>query len=70
MKRGQRAALIMLAISVLVFLLSLLLLMVSVVLPVLLVVGAVGFIAALLVGLGAIWPVATVWWFNRKQSST
>ena len=67
MQRGQRTSMILLGVAVLVFLLSLVLAGLSLLAPPLLAVGVLGFVAALLFGLGAIGPVATVWWFNRNR---
>jgi hypothetical protein len=66
MKSGQRAALGMLAAAMVIFLASLGISAVSLAMPPLLVVGVLGLVAALLFGLGAVYPVVSVWWFNRK----
>jgi hypothetical protein len=49
-----------------IFLASLGISAVSLAMPPLLVVGVLGLVAALLFGLGAVYPVVSVWWFNRK----
>lgn len=67
MKRGQKAALAMLVAAIVLFLLSLLVSAASLLLPVLLALGVLGMMAALLVGLGAVYPLAAVWWFNREH---
>lgn len=67
MKRGQRAALIILGVAVGIFLLSLILTGVGFFAPPLLVIGSIGMVLAVLVGLGAILPIAIVWSFNRSQ---
>ncbi len=69
MKRGQKAAFTLLAVAVILFLVSLLVAAASMLLPVLLALGVLGLMAALLVGLGAIYPLAAVWWFNREHGS-
>ena len=69
MKLGQKAALTVLIVAVIIFLLSLLLSAASLLLPALLAIGVIGLVVALIVGLGSIIPIATVWWFNRSQLS-
>jgi hypothetical protein len=69
LKRARRAALAILGIGVLIFLLSLLVTAASVVLPMLLVVGVIGLTVSLIIGPGAIIPILIAWWFNRSQSS-
>jgi len=70
MKRGQRAALIILGVAVGIFLLSLILAGVGFFAPPLLLIGSIGMVLAVLVGLGAILPIAIVWNFNRSQNPT
>lgn len=69
MKRAKRAAAIIVGVAVLVFAISLLLSAASLITPPLLAIGVLGLIIALLVGAGAILPIATVWWFNRNKGS-
>ncbi|MBN1148492.1 MAG: hypothetical protein JXA78_14635 [Anaerolineales bacterium] len=70
MKQATRTAWIVLGVAILIFVLSLLLSAAALVMPALLAVGALGLLAALLVGTGAILPIATVWWFNRRQGDS
>jgi hypothetical protein len=67
-KRAQRTTITLLVIAALLFLISLALATASIFLPPALAIGVLGIVAALLVGLGALIPVATVWWFNRSQT--
>lgn len=67
MKQGRRAALIILGIAALIFVLSLILSAASALMPVLLALGVLGLAIALLVGASAVLPIATVWWFNRRS---
>lgn len=67
MRRAQRAALVLLVAALVIFLLSLALTVVGVAAPPLLAGGGFGLVLALLVGLSALVPVATVWGFNRQQ---
>jgi hypothetical protein len=67
MKRAQRAALAILGAAAVVFLLSLLLSVLAVALPALLAVGVFGLAMALLLGMAAIYPPASVWWFNKNE---
>ena len=69
LKRARQAALTILGVGVLIFLLSLLVAAASMVLPMLLAVGVVGLTVSLLVGAAAIIPIVTAWWFNRSQSN-
>jgi len=69
MKRATRAALIVLGIAIFVFILSLLLAAASLLAPPILALAVLGLVVALLVGAGAALPIATVWWFNRKQQN-
>ena len=69
MARGRQAALMLLGVAVVIFLISLVVSLVSIALPPLLVLGVIGMVAALLVGLGAIYPVSAAWWFNRQQEN-
>jgi hypothetical protein len=52
------------------FLIGLALLAASVLLPLLLAFAILGLTAALALCLGAIVPVARVWWFNREEGSS
>lgn len=67
MKRGQRVSLVILAAAVVLFILSLLLVAVGRLQPAILDIGWIGLVLALIVGLGAIVPVATAAWFNHQQ---
>jgi len=67
MNRGRRTALSILIVSVLFFLFSLLISAASLFLPALLAIGVMGFVIALIIGLGAVIPIATVWWYNRNH---
>jgi hypothetical protein len=67
-KRAQRTTITLVIIAALLFLISLAVATASIFLPPALAVGVIGIVAALLVGLGALIPVATVWWFNRSQT--
>ncbi|MEW5871700.1 MAG: hypothetical protein AB1894_20695 [Chloroflexota bacterium] len=67
MKRGQKAALTILAVAMVLFLASLLVSAASLLLPIMLAFGVLSMTAALLVGLGAVYPLIAVWWFNRQQ---
>jgi len=69
MKRARRAALIVLGIAIAIFVLSLLSSAAAMFMPALLAIGALGLVIALLVGAGALLPIATVWWFNRNQGN-
>jgi hypothetical protein len=68
LKRAQRTSITLLLIAAVLFLLSLAVSTASIFLPPALAIGVLGIVAALLVGLGALIPVATVWWFNRSQT--
>jgi hypothetical protein len=70
LKRAQRTAITLLVIAAVLFLLSLAISTASIFLPPALAIGVLGIVAALLVGLGALIPVATVWWFNRSQTKS
>lgn len=69
MKRAQRAALVILAAAVLIFVLSIVLALAGIALPLLWPLGLVGVLISVLVALGAIIPVALAWQFNRSQPS-
>ena len=69
LQRATRSALITLGAAVLIFILGLILAGASVAFPPLLVLGILGMTLALVVGLGAIVPLARVWWFNRSQQT-
>ena len=68
MKRAQRSAITLLVSAAVLFLISLAVAATSIFLPPALAIAVLGIVAALLVGLGALIPVATVWWFNRSQA--
>lgn len=67
MNRAKKTALGVLLASVLFFLFSILIASASLFFPALLAIGMLGFVISLIVGLGAVVPIATVWWFNRNQ---
>jgi hypothetical protein len=68
-KRAQRAAIVILLVAIAIFTLSAFLSLASVWLPALLVLGVFGLAFSLLAGLGTLWPVVRVWWFNRHERS-
>ncbi len=65
---AQRTTITLLVIAAVMFLISLAVATTSIFLPPALAIGVLGIVAALLVGLGALIPIATVWWFNRSQT--
>ncbi len=65
-RAGRRAAIIG-GIALALFVISLIGALLSVLLPPLLIVGIVGAVAAILVGIAAVVPIARVWAFNRRQ---
>ena len=67
-KRAQRTTITLLVTATVLFLISLAVATASIFLPPALAIGVLGIVAALLVGLGALIPLATVWWFNRNQA--
>jgi hypothetical protein len=70
LKRGRQAALVILGIALVIFLLSLALSAASVLFPPLLAIGGIGLFVALVVALGAVIPPAVVWQFNRSQRTS
>jgi hypothetical protein len=66
-KRGQRAALTLLGFALAVFLIGLALAAASPLLPPLMVFSGIAILLAILLGLGAIIPIAMVWQFNRSN---
>jgi hypothetical protein len=66
MKGARKLTLILLGVSAAIFLISLLLSAAALALPALLALGVLGITAAMVVGLAAIYPVASVWWYNRN----
>lgn len=66
LKRAQRSAWIFLAFAAVLFLLSLFFGISGVLVPMLLPVAAIGIVLAVLVALGALIPLYTVWNFNRQ----
>lgn len=70
MKRAQRTALVILIVAILIFAISGALALAGIAMPPLLAVGGVGILIAILVGLGAIVPIALVWQFNQSQRVT
>jgi hypothetical protein len=68
MERARKTSFLVLAVALVLFLISVIVSIASVFLPVLLAIGVLGLAGSLIGGLGAIFPVATVWWFNRQQS--
>lgn len=67
LKRAQSTALSMLAAALVFGLIAMLILLVGIAMPALLAIGVIVLVFALLVGLGAIYPLAAVWWFNRQE---
>jgi hypothetical protein len=68
-KRATRAAGIWLAVAAAIFLVSLALTAAAALLPMLLALSVIGFIVAILAGVGAAVPLFRVWAFNRRQDS-
>jgi hypothetical protein len=68
--RAMRQAGIFLGVAVIIFLLSLALLAASLALPLLAAVSILGFTAAVLTGLAAIFPIFRTWSFNRSQANS
>jgi hypothetical protein len=66
MKRAQRVSIWLLGAAALIFLLSLLIIALGFIFPPLVVVGAIGFILAVITGSLAIIPIGIVWNYNRK----
>jgi hypothetical protein len=66
LKRAQRSAWIVLAVAAVLFVLSLFFGISGVLVPILLPVAAIGVVLAVLVALGALIPLYTVWSFNRQ----
>jgi hypothetical protein len=69
MKRATHAAMIVLGVAVFIFVLSLLFAAASLLAPPILALAVLGLVVALLIGAGAVLPIATVWWFNRAQQN-
>lgn len=67
MKRAKSLALVFFLASVAIFFLSLLSATAAFALPAFWVITIVGLIAAVGLGISSIFPLATVWWFNRNQ---
>jgi len=68
MKRAQRVSLITGLIALAIFAVGLVLALLSILFPPLLVVGIAAALAAIPIGIGAVFPVARVWSYNRKQA--
>jgi len=66
-KRAARAAGIWLAVAAIIFLMSGALSAAAILLPFLAVLGLIGFVVAVLVGVGAAVPLFRVWTFNRRE---
>lgn len=66
-KRAQKVSLWILLFAVVLFILSIGLSLASFLLPPLLAIGVLGLAISMVIGLGAIYPIAAVWWFNRQQ---
>jgi len=66
MKRARKTALIIAAVAAFIFVLSVILALLGLAVPPLVVVGGIGIVGAILVGLGALVPIARVWQFNRS----
>ena len=69
LQRATRSALVLLSTAALIFVLGLILAGASLAFPPLLVLGILGLTLALLIGLGAIVPLARAWLFNRSQQT-
>jgi hypothetical protein len=67
LKRARRSTITLLVVATVLFVLSLAVSAASIFVPPALAFGVLGIVAALLFGLGALIPLATVWWFNRSQ---
>ncbi len=67
MKRAQQTALWILGAALLICLLSVIVGVAGIFFPPVLIIGVIGFILAVIIGLGAIVPIAVVWNFNRNQ---
>jgi hypothetical protein len=67
LKRAQRTSITLLTVASVAFLVSLLLSAVGMVVPLVLAMGVIGMVVALLIALGALFPITTVWWFNREE---
>jgi hypothetical protein len=66
MRRAQRASIWILAVALAVFALSLIASFAGVAIPPLLPIGGIGLAIAAAIGVGAIFPVAIAWRFNRR----
>ncbi|MCB0191488.1 MAG: hypothetical protein KDJ65_06045 [Anaerolineae bacterium] len=69
MKRARKIALMIVAVASVIFLMSLILAAASYFMRPLLVLAAIGLLAALVVGMLAITPIIGVWHFNRSQTT-
>ncbi len=68
-KRARRASLWMAGIALVIFLLSLVGSALSFIAPVIIPLAAIGWVAAIGVGLGAVIPLFVVWWVNRSPQN-
>jgi hypothetical protein len=69
MKAGLKLSLILLSITLVLFIISLITTAASIAVPLLLVLGILGFVLALVIGIGAAGPIILVWQFNRNKKS-
>ena len=68
MKRAQRTSLVIGIVALVLFLLSVGAAVLGAMVPPALAIGVVGAVMAVLIGIGAIIPIARVWSFNRRES--
>jgi hypothetical protein len=66
-KRAQIVSIWLLISAIIAFIIGAGLSIVSLALPPVLILGIIGMIFAFLLGIGAVIPIITVWWFNRKN---
>ena len=69
LKRAQRMSLVLSILAAILFIIGLVIAAATVVFPPGLTLGALAVLFAFLLGIGAIIPLAIVWWFNRNQSA-
>ena len=69
MKAGRKLSMILFLIAVFIGIISLLIGAASIAVPMLLVIGILGFVLALIIGLGSAVPMIVVWQFNKDNQS-